>query len=144
MILSPKRGILSTLLFFVAFPYFLSIQFSMVLALTVKGAGVSVLNGRYLAKPFSAIPAGFTATCVKARWNAQDMWNQLAASAADWYEHENGSYIYLHNEGRWWMDDPSGAGVYVCRASVGDTKVPAVGWEPLSRGEEPMPVIEHD
>jgi hypothetical protein len=114
------------------------------MSLKVSSAGVRVLNGVYQAQPFSMIPAGFTATCQKMRWNSQDMWNQLAVPSAPWFEHDNGSYIYLHRDGRWWMDDPSGAGVYVCPAQEGDTKVPSQGWEPLSRGQEPMPVVEHD
>jgi len=114
------------------------------MALTVRGAGVTVLNGLYQAKPFSIIPPGFTKTCNQMRWNSEDMWNQLAVPSAYWFEHDNGSYIYLHKDGRWWMDDPSGAGIYVCPASDGVDRVPSAGWQPLSAGLDPMPMVEHD
>ena len=112
--------------------------------LRVLGAGVSVLNGLYQAKPFSLIPAGFTATCDRMNWDSTEMWNQLAVPTAKWFEHDNGSYIYLHKDGRWWMDDPSGAGVYVCAASEGVGKVPSQGWKPLQGGKDPMPTVEHE
>jgi hypothetical protein len=123
----------------------LAVHPTMALTLTVKGAGLSVLNGLYQAKPSSVIPPGFIATCNEMRWNSEDMWNQLAIPAAKWFEHDNGSYIYLHKEGRWWMDDPSGAGIYVCQvSSEGVEKVPASGWEPLSRtGADAIPSVEH-
>lgn len=112
--------------------------------LKVSNAGVRVLNGVYQDKPFSVIPAGFAATCQKMQWNSNDMWNQLAVPTATWFEHDNGSYIYLHRDGQWWMDDPSGAGIYVCAAQQGDKTVPSHGWEPLSGGVHPMPVVEHE
>lgn len=109
--------------------------------LVVSNAGVKVLNGAYLPKPFTSIPAGFAATCQRMRWDPRQTWRQLAVPEAPWFEHDNGSYIYLHNDGRWWMDDPSGAGIYVCARSSDMSVVPANGWEPLTGGDPPMPTV---
>ena len=108
----------------------------------VSNAGVSILNGAYGPKPYNVVPDGFIKTCRKARWNPDQMWDQLAVPGVEWYEHENGSYIYLHNDGRWWMDDPTGAGIYVCASNSDNEMIPSSGWEPLSRGADPMPTVE--
>lgn len=114
---------------------------SAAMSLKVSGAGVRVLNGFYQSRPSTLVPEGFAATCARMRWNAGDMWNQLAVPQAPWYEHDNGSYMYLHQDGRWWMDDPSGAGIYVCPAIDGSVTVPSGGWQPLSGGVDPMPTV---
>lgn len=117
--------------------------------LKVSNAGVKVLNGDYHAKEISEIPVAFDKTCQEMGWNTLKMWTQLAVPEAPWFLHEqNGSYVYLHKDGRWWMDDPSGGGIYVCRHqnSGNVTKVPSSGWEALQSPAarvEPMPTVEH-
>ena len=65
-------------------------------------------------------------------------------SGHDWLEHENGSYIYLHAEGQWWIDEPSGKGVYIATADRSEKHPPIDGWKSLiSERGLPLPTVEH-
>ena len=133
----------------------------------VSNAGVQILNGTYKSRPYNAIPESFADVCHRMKWDPQRTWTQLAAPSCRWFLHDNNaSYIYLHNDGRFWMDDPNGAGIYVCDASNavelriesgggggGFAEEEEVGtrilvpsadavWKPLSRDSlEPMPIV---
>ena len=138
-----------------------------VAAIRVSNAGVQILNGTYKSRPYNTIPESFADVCHRMKWDPQSTWTQLAAPSCRWFLHDNNaSYIYLHNDGRFWMDDPNGAGIYVCDASNavelriesgggggGFAEEEEVGtrilvpsadavWKPLSRDSlEPMPIV---
>mmetsp|Transcript_54106 Transcript_54106/g.131312 ORF Transcript_54106/g.131312 Transcript_54106/m.131312 type:complete len:187 (+) Transcript_54106:169-729(+) len=98
-------------------------------AVRVSNAGVQILNGTYKPRPYNTIPQAFADVCHQMKWDPQRTWTQLAAPTCQWFLHnDNASYIYLHNDGRFWMDDPNGAGIYVCDASN------AVEYRMASRG----------
>lgn len=98
----------------------------------VAGASIQEVNGAYRAREPHTIPAGFTATCVQMQWHPEEMWTKLSDGRRAWYENENGSYIYWNrSDGCWWIDSPSGAGVYIQKRSCQVPPVDGV-WEPLS------------
>jgi len=54
---------------------------------------------------------------------------------------ENGSYIYWNrSDGRWWMDGPSGAGLYIVKNS--NDLPPTSGWQALRGSKAPLPEIK--
>lgn len=101
-------------------------------AVVVAEASVEDVNGEYSARSPDVIPAGFAATCAQMRWEPGQMWKQLSDGRRLWFEAENGSYIYWNrSDGCWWIDAPSGAGVYIQRSA--DELPPTGGkWEALS------------
>ena len=68
-------------------------------------------------------------------WEPKSTWAELSAGV----ESPNKSYLYLHKDGRWWLDGPTGAGEYVAPAVEGNG-VPQIGWTLLS-GMEPLPTV---
>ena len=91
------------------------------------------VNGEYGVRAPDVIPAGFTATCVKMSWPHEAMWKKLSDGRRPWFEHSNGSYIYWNrSDGCWWIDDPSGAGVYIQKA-LSELPPEDGHWEPLNR-----------
>ena len=60
------------------------------------------------------------------------MWRKLSDGRRPWFESDNGSYIYWNrSDGCWWIDGPTGAGVYIQKR---DSEVPPVDgeWKPLN------------
>mmetsp|Transcript_54108 Transcript_54108/g.131316 ORF Transcript_54108/g.131316 Transcript_54108/m.131316 type:complete len:184 (+) Transcript_54108:125-676(+) len=136
-----------------------------VAAIRISNAGVQILNGVYKPRPYNVIPQAFADVCHQMKWDPRLTWIQVAAPSCQWFLHsDNGSYIYLHNDGRFWMDDPNGAGIYVCDASNGvEFRVASSGgggaeggddgtrilmpssdavWKPLTRDIlGPMPIV---
>lgn len=112
----------------------------------VSGAGVTVVNGLYSQKSAAIVPSGFAATCKKMEWPPAPTWQKLACPEVDWFESDNGSYIYLHNEGRWWIDDPKGGGIYIANHSPNAKVIapPYSGWKPLVDNALPLPSISID
>jgi len=108
----------------------------------VTGAGFVAVNGIYTRQSNAHIPAGFIATCDKMQWPASRMWKQLAVPQ-DWFLHtDNDSYMYAHVDGRWWMDGPDGAGIYVAPVVQGSKAPSREGWSALQVGVDPMPTVE--
>ena len=106
----------------------------------VLGGGVEETNGEYVLRSPKLIPAGFTKTCDANGWVSQDMWNQLTDGDTDWYEHENGSYIYRNvGDGQWWIDAPDGGGVYVAKGSP--SSIPQEQWQVLRGAISPAPTV---
>ena len=94
------------------------------------------MNGEYGAMSAAQVPRGFAAVCEKQRWSTSAMWAQLNAGQP-WYSAPNGAYIYYNAQDRhWWIDAPSGAGVFKARAPA--HAPPQLGWRPLvaAGGEE--------
>jgi hypothetical protein len=104
--------------------------------IVVAGSGVAEVNGEYGAVSAAQVPRGFAAVCEKQRWSTSAMWAQLNAGQP-WYSAPNGAYIYYNAQDRhWWIDAPSGAGVFKARAPA--HAPPQLGWRPLGAagGEE--------
>lgn len=109
-------------------------------SISVQSAGFHPVNGLYESKPPSLIPAGFDRTCRAMRWDTQQMWHQLSDLQRPWYESENESYIYWNKgDGKWWIDGPSGAGVYIVKN--GGWNPPKHGWMALDKDYEPLPSV---
>lgn len=109
----------------------------------VKDAGHLAVCGIYNPQSPFKIPSGFDRTCREMRWDTERMWERLAqpSSKVPWFEHATGSYIYFnHGDGRWWIDGPSGAGVYIVESGSG---LPTgKGWTSLSGEYDPVPQVE--
>ena len=60
---------------------------------SVKGSGETEVNVIFRPQDPLRIPAGFDRTCKRARWNTQDMWDQLSDGNSPWFEADNESYI---------------------------------------------------
>lgn len=112
--------------------------------ISVKSAGFQDVNGIYHPKSPSIIPAGFDRTCCEMNWDTNQMWNQLSDPNVPWFEAQNESYIYWNKgDGKWWIDGPSGAGVYIVpRNSKNDMFPPKDGWISLRPNYEPPPTVE--
>ena len=84
-------------------------------AIVVAGAGAEV-DGAYAAVDAARMPRGFEEVCRAQGWSADATWRELNGGAT-WYEAEGGAYVY-HNraDGCWWIDAPSGAGVFKAKA----------------------------
>ncbi|KAI9003047.1 hypothetical protein DFJ74DRAFT_775090 [Hyaloraphidium curvatum] len=115
----------------------------------VSRAGTSEVNGTYLLRPPSEIPASFAAVCRDQGWPVGSTWDRLGGGRT-WYSHErqgNGSYMYLNSaDGMWWLDEGStGLGVYVAPGAKGGRgagRPPTLGWRVLGEGKEPVPSVE--
>eukprot|EP01079_Euglenida_sp_SAG-EU17-18_P005097 gene5097-5190_t len=96
----------------------------------VRGAGVAAVNGAFKARSASQVPEGFARTCRGQGWNVDSTWMQLSDKSLHWYEKEDDSYIYWNRgDGRWWIDGPSGSGLYVSKST---SRVPPTdGWVAL-------------
>ncbi len=110
--------------------------------ISVRHAGFHLVNGVYDVRPSTQIPSGFDKTCRAMNWDTEQMWNQLSDPNRSWYElEENGSYMYYNRgDSHWWMDGPSGAGVYIVK-SDGLTP-PSSGWKSLHGDFEPIPKVD--
>mmetsp|Transcript_8575 Transcript_8575/g.11342 ORF Transcript_8575/g.11342 Transcript_8575/m.11342 type:complete len:127 (-) Transcript_8575:184-564(-) len=109
----------------------------------VYSAGYHLVNGIYKIKKPNIIPAGFDRTCQAMNWDTNQMWKRLSDGERPWFENENESYIYWNRgDGKWWMDGPSGSGVYIVKSN--DRLPPRMGWVSLGSGSEynPSPVVE--
>ena len=106
----------------------------------VKGAGTSVVNGYYNQRAADVIPEGFDATCRKMGWETAKMWQQLTDGRTPWFEKPDGAYIYLNTDGQWWIDGPSGAGVYIAPAAT-DHVPPRRGYRALPGAKQPVPAV---
>ena len=115
---------------------------SRALAVEVVGAGFASVNGVYDAAAVGAdIPAGFVKTCVEMGWDSHAMWAKLYDTSTPWFIHrDNDSYIYRNKgDGRWWIDGPSGAGVYIVPSR--DKVPPSSAWVALTQQYLPLPQV---
>lgn len=74
-------------------------------------------------------------------------WRRLSNGRTPWFEKEDECYVYYNRgDGQWWIDGTDGLGLYVARADVmGEGKEllpPKEGWEALTGGKEPCPMVE--
>ena len=108
----------------------------------IAGAGFQEVNGVYdSVSRGGKIPAGFVRTCVQMGWDSVAMWKELYDDTAPFYLHrDNDSYIYRNKgDGRWWIDGPSGAGVYII--SSRDKLPPSTSWSALDKAHLPLPKV---
>merc|ERR1711978_783363 len=62
------------------------------------------------------IPTGFEWVCRQKGWNAADTWRELNGDSI-WFKASTQAYIYWNkSNGVWWIDEPSGNGVYIAKA----------------------------
>jgi hypothetical protein len=135
-------------------------------AVRVTAAGVASVVGTYAARDARSIPAGFAKVCEQMQWDTKGTWEQLSDLKLPWFEAANGgahreleptskrwpthassathscaAYMYRNRgDGQWWIDEPSGAGVYVV---LSDSPLPPTsGWKALPQGASPLPSLE--
>jgi len=100
-----------------------------ILKILVDGAGFAELNQEYLATSPDEIPTGFEWVCRQKGWNASDTWKELNGDST-WFKAPTQAYIYWNkSNGVWWIDEPSGNGVYIAKAP--SHAPPQTGWKPL-------------
>mmetsp|Transcript_35197 Transcript_35197/g.70186 ORF Transcript_35197/g.70186 Transcript_35197/m.70186 type:complete len:120 (-) Transcript_35197:189-548(-) len=108
--------------------------------LKITAAGVASVVGNFHQRDPHVIPRGFAKVCVEMGWDTQVSWEKLSDLRRPWFESPNGAYIYWNAaDGQWWIDEPSGNGVYVALTS--DLLPPSVGWKALSSGKPPLPSL---
>ena len=112
------------------------------LSVRIGSAGVPSVVGLYAARDATrAIPAGFAKVCEEMRWPTKETWNKLADQRLPWFEADNGAYLYKNvADGKWWIDEPNGGGVYVARSDAPEP--PTSGWVTLGQGASPLPEVE--
>lgn len=80
-------------------------------------------------------------------------WRRLSNGRTPWFEKADECYVYFNRgDGQFWIDGKDGLGLYVARADVkGEEEAeeawarllpPEDGWEALTGGKEPCPVVE--
>ena len=107
----------------------------------VVTAGVASVVGSYAQRDVNQIPHGFGMVCKQMGWPVQGTWTKLCDQRLPWFEHENGAYIYRNTaDGQWWIDEPSGGGVYVVQSTA--NLPPTGGWKALPDGKQPLPQLE--
>merc|ERR1712109_290040 len=75
------------------------------------------------------IPTGFEWVCRQKGWNAADTWRELNGDSI-WFKASTQAYIYWNkSNGVWWIDEPSGNGVYIAKAP--SWAPPQTGWKAL-------------
>jgi hypothetical protein len=108
--------------------------------ISIRSAGFNAVNGVYQQKHPTVIPSGFDRTCRSMNWDTAQMWNQLSDQRRPWYEAENESYVYWNKgDGKWWIDGPSGAGVYIVKNA--GWVPPKSGWISLDSDYQPVPTV---
>eukprot|EP00468_Gymnochlora_sp_CCMP2014_P006779 CAMPEP_0167761044 /NCGR_PEP_ID=MMETSP0110_2-20121227/11933_1 /TAXON_ID=629695 /ORGANISM="Gymnochlora sp., Strain CCMP2014" /LENGTH=130 /DNA_ID=CAMNT_0007647643 /DNA_START=14 /DNA_END=402 /DNA_ORIENTATION=+ len=113
---------------------------SVIPSIVVANAGENEVNGFFKMREPNVIPEGFAKTCIRMKWDPKGMWEQLSDHKRPWFEAENGSYIYWNkSDGRWWLDGPSGDGLYI--VSDDGSLPPEDGWKPLPLSRTPVPKI---
>lgn len=106
----------------------------------VSASGVIDVNAIYKGRDPTVIPIGFSLTCAEMKWDPEQMWAKLSDQKTEWYEADNGSYIYWNQgDGHWWIDAPSGKGVYIAEAP--SAAPPTSGWRALEGVPSPLPQI---
>ena len=107
--------------------------------MTVANSGFPSVNAVYQQQSARVIPKGFAAVCMQQQWDVQRTWDKLNGGR-DWWSADNGSYLYLNvMDGKWWLDEPGGNGVYIAPAE--GRMPPARGWQPLAPQALPLPQV---
>lgn len=110
------------------------------LSVRVSSAGSTLVNGAYQQRNAVIVPRGFAKVCEEMGWPTAGMWEKLSDMKRPWYEASNGAYMYWNQSDRqWWIDEPSGAGVYVALSD--DESPPTRGWRALPGGRQPLPEL---
>jgi len=100
-----------------------------IVKIVVDGAGFKELNQEYVATSADEIPTGFEWVCRQKGWNAADTWRELNGDSI-WFKASTQAYIYWNkSNGVWWIDEPSGNGVYIAKAP--SWAPPQTGWKAL-------------
>ena len=109
----------------------------------VSNAGESAVNGVYAPRSSASVPQGFADTCKANSWEPDATWRKLSDAGRTWFESANGSYFYWNRgDGHWWLDGPSGAGLYIARDD--GPRPPESGWTGVTgRVRAPMPVVRN-
>ena len=119
-------------------------------SINVQRSGVPSVNQEYVWKSHDDIPKGFASVCTKNQWDVQSTWDKLNGRR-QWLHASNDAYIYLNTmDNHWWIDEPSGNGVYIAPESKPLNTCtaenmflpPVAGWRSLGGGNEPLPNIE--
>lgn len=97
--------------------------------IAVEGSGYEELNGEYVGTHAEEIPTGFEWVCHQNRWDSKETWEKLNGGRV-WYKATNSAFIYWNQtNGVWWMDEPSGNGVYIAQGPA--WAPPQAGWKSL-------------
>ena len=103
----------------------------------------SRVNGVYKARDPKSIPRGFVRMCSKAGGFApRPIWDDLTNGITPWFESKDGCYMYFNcNDSHWWIDDSTGAGMYLAVPDGSLLLPPTHGWISLTGRRVGAPVM---
>jgi len=91
------------------------------------------VNSVYAPRDPKTIPTGFSRMCNKAGGFApRGLWDELTNGVTPWFESKDGCFVYFNcNDGHWYVDNPSGAGMYLAVPDGSLLLPPTNGWVSL-------------
>ena len=106
----------------------------------ISAAAARIANGVYLPRDPEDIPPGFARMCGRAGGFApRPAWDSITNGVTPWFEQqgrEGGTgccYVWYNaDEGRWYADDPRGAGMYLADPEGSLLLPPTAGWVSLT------------
>jgi len=109
-------------------------------ALQLSAAAARIANGVYLPRDPEDIPPGFARMCGRAGGFApRPAWDSITNGVTPWFEQQGRGggtgcchVWYNADEGRWYVDDPRGAGMYLADPEGSLLLPPTAGWVSLT------------
>mmetsp|Transcript_24797 Transcript_24797/g.59818 ORF Transcript_24797/g.59818 Transcript_24797/m.59818 type:complete len:187 (-) Transcript_24797:105-665(-) len=92
------------------------------------------VNAVYSPRDPKNIPTGFARMCNKAGGFApRPIWDDMTNGITPWFESDDGCFIYFNcNDAHWYVDNPSGAGLYLAVPDGSLLLPPTNGWVSLT------------
>ena len=92
------------------------------------------VNSVYAPRDPNNIPTGFARMCNKAGGFApRALWDDLTTGVSPWFESKDGCFIYFNcNDAHWYVDNASGAGMYLAVPDGSLLLPPTNGWVSLT------------
>ena len=103
-------------------------------AVQLSAASARFVNGTYEPRDPRSIPTGFARACGRAGGFApRPAWDGSTNGVTPWFEGRDGCYLWFNrDEGRWYVDDPHGGGVYLASPEGSLLLPPTAGWVSLT------------
>eukprot|EP00584_Thalassiosira_punctigera_P006034 CAMPEP_0172545208 /NCGR_PEP_ID=MMETSP1067-20121228/15180_1 /TAXON_ID=265564 ORGANISM="Thalassiosira punctigera, Strain Tpunct2005C2" /NCGR_SAMPLE_ID=MMETSP1067 /ASSEMBLY_ACC=CAM_ASM_000444 /LENGTH=178 /DNA_ID=CAMNT_0013331909 /DNA_START=180 /DNA_END=716 /DNA_ORIENTATION=- len=101
------------------------------------------INSVYAPQDPSSIPTGFARMCNKAGGFApRPVWDGITNGITPWFESKDGCFIYFNcNDAHWYIDNASGAGMYLAVPKGSLLLPPIDGWVSLTGSRVGAPKI---
>mmetsp|Transcript_28298 Transcript_28298/g.51577 ORF Transcript_28298/g.51577 Transcript_28298/m.51577 type:complete len:188 (-) Transcript_28298:150-713(-) len=101
------------------------------------------INSTYNPQDPNNIPTGFARMCNKAGGFApRPVWDDITNGVTPWFESKDGFFLYFNcNDVHWYVDNPSGAGMYLAVPDGSLLLPPTAGWVSLTGRRAGAPKI---